>query len=495
MKKIVNIVGLVLVLLVFTGCYKDKGNYSYKVLPQPLISGIDALYVVFIGEKLQIKPVIQYAENTSEIKNIEYSWILDTKEISKERDLNVMINFPPGAEKYASFTIKDLDNNVSTIVKFKVKSESEFKEGWLVLTEMNGKGHLCFQRMDDVFYENIYEKFNGESLSSQPVRLKEHWLTWMADIGQINVLCKGGPDYSVELDGSSFQKVISNKQEFVGENAPANFAPVNSWSVPGFDYLINDDGKMYSREITAKYPDYKYQDGRFADIPIYGDYELSDWSMRGDPYMSNDIISFDRKNKRYVQIVNCEIKSFDTSKDINKAFAVENMTKDVIAGGYSTAEGMNSDVFVTILKDFVNGKYYMHKFLLKGWNAPKVFYSTSETLIKDKGLINEETKFAIFYRSPYVIFSSGSCLYRYHTESDLEPELIKDYGKKIQAIGLAIDSKTAGLVIGNGDTGNDFITADISLIGAGKVLTQQKGVCGKGVDVLFKMGVSHAMQD
>lgn len=487
MRKLYNILALIVLFGSLMGCYEDKGNYDYLTLPKPIISGLEERYDVYIGDKLQIKPEITFEEGKPEIKNYEYSWILDAKEVSKEKNLDVVVNLAPGVGTYATYTVRDVDNGVSTIYKFEVYAQTLFKEGWLILSELDGIGQLSYQRPDNVFYEDIYNLINGEKLSNNPVKLREHWLPFSVEMGQVNVICKGGPDYSVELDGSSFAKIIANKDEFVGGKAPANFAPVDAWYVSGFDILSNDDGKMYTRSIDGSIYSAKYQQGSFADVPSHGDYQLSKWSMRGSPYYFDEIISYDVKNKRYVVISNGTVNDFRTEMDVNKAFDVKNMNKEVVSGDVNIHSSPNVH-FVTILKDFNSSSYFMHRFNMNGWSAPRYFLSTSETLINDGGLINSDTKFAFCKNRPYIFLTNGSKLYRYNIDTNEVPILINDYGKKIQSMAINWASDRIGMVIGDSDKGNDFITIDVSIIGDGKILTEKKGVCGKGIDVLYKVG-------
>lgn len=481
MRKILN---TLIVLMALTGCYKDKGNYDYKKLPTPIISDIESSYEVFVGDKLKITPKVEYADLV--ISNPTYSWIIGAKEVSTEKDLDITVVLTPGTIKYASFTVKDEANKIETIKKFTIKAEANFKEGWLILSEINGKGDLSYQRNDGAFYKGMYKEFNGEDLSEQPMKLREHWIPFSTKIGQINVICKGGPNYSVEIDGSNFEKIIYNKQEFINDEMPNNFAPVDACYVAYYDMLFNADGKLYVRNILSGW-DANYQEGAFVNFPVYGDYELANFTMRGNIGYANDIISFDKKNKRYVIIANGEISSFNTSKDVNKAFAVEKMTKEIVAGGVNSYTS-SKDIFVTILKDFVDGKYYMHRFDFSGWGTPRTFRSTSETIMAVGDLIRDDSKFAVCMFRPYIFFTNGSKLYRYNIDSNEPPLLVKDYGKKIQTIALHHKATVLGMIIGDGNVDNDFITVDVSLTGNGNILSEQKAVCGKGVDILYKVG-------
>ena len=76
----------------------------------------------------------------------------------------------------------------------------------------------------------------------------EHWLPTSEEIGQIFVACQDGPEYSVELDGNTFSKMVATKDEFVGD-APKDFKPMRMNCVTNYDYLISKD--VYKRQVVG----------------------------------------------------------------------------------------------------------------------------------------------------------------------------------------------------------------------------------------------------
>ena len=47
-----------LVLGAINGCYKDKGNYTYTAVQAPVITNMDSVYNVFVGDSLVITPKV-----------------------------------------------------------------------------------------------------------------------------------------------------------------------------------------------------------------------------------------------------------------------------------------------------------------------------------------------------------------------------------------------------------------------------------------------------
>ena len=74
MKRIFNII---LLLILFIGCYEDKGNYDYRELQEVVIELPVDRYSIQFGEALRITPVI-----TTSIpeEDLRYYWefLIDT---------------------------------------------------------------------------------------------------------------------------------------------------------------------------------------------------------------------------------------------------------------------------------------------------------------------------------------------------------------------------------------------------------------------------------
>ena len=49
-------------VVITTGCYKDKGNYDYNVPEEPIVTNLDTVYSVFVGDSLIIKPTVAYTD-------------------------------------------------------------------------------------------------------------------------------------------------------------------------------------------------------------------------------------------------------------------------------------------------------------------------------------------------------------------------------------------------------------------------------------------------
>lgn len=475
------------VMVFCASCYEDKGNYEYKTVPQVTVSGIEESYDFYLGEQRAITPTITWTNGKPD--KISYMWKIDDKIVGEEENLDFIVGgLPAKAGLYAEFTIKNEDLGVEYINRFRVSVYSTFYSGWLLLADKGNVSGLSYIRDDGELYEDVYKSMNGSDLSGGAYALMEHWLPTSEEIGQIFVACQDGPEYSVELDGNSFGRMIATKDEFVG-NVPADFKPMRMHCVSNYDYLINN-GKLYVRNIQASY-DAQYQDGLFPNFPYPGDYELANLGIRGNLMFSNDIICFDKKTSSYVLLRNGEMKEFDYTNDAGKAFVPNNMGKTVLDGG-AISTATPTDNFLTILKSNTEDKAYVQKFRFGGWGA-KVYKSLSEVDFPDPSIINENTKFAICQNRPYVYIASGNILYVYNHEDNTLKPLRSDFDRGIRDIAVCpTNYERLGIVLENADDASksDFMELDVSQIGEGKTLEGMEfiGKFGRVVDLIYKIG-------
>lgn len=486
MKKIGMFFITVIVVLV-TGCYEDKGNYDYKEMPKVSVDGLESSYNVYVGDLFVVKPEVAW-EN-GEPENLSYVWRVNNVVISEKKDLDFTVGgIPVKAGLYAEYTIKDEDTGVEHIFPFRVSVFSTFYSGWMLLADKGSTSELSYVRDDGELFPDVYNLINGNDLSGGAYALMEHWLPWSSESGQVFVACQGGADYSVEIDGNSFEKIVATKDEFVGE-FPVNFKPMSMKCVANYDYLVSN-GKLYVRYIEAT-TSALYQDGLFPNFPYPGDYELTGWGMRGNLVFSNDIIYFDKKSSSYLLARNGELSRFDYTNDSEKAFKPSDMGKTVLDGG-AISTATPTDEFLTILKDNNENRAYVQKFKFSGWGAKK-YTSQSEVEFPDPSIIGEETKFAVCQNRPYVYIASGNVLYVYnHKDNSLKP-LRSDFGRKILDIACCpTNFERLGVVLVNaGDASkSDFMELDVSVVGGGKTVEgmEHLGKFGPVVDIVYKVG-------
>lgn len=489
MKK--SILFLILMIgWLIEGCYEDKGHYNYTQISGPVVTGIEKFYTVYDGGNFDIHPIITWTHG--ELENYTCSWKVDGIEVSNKSELTEEVkSLPVKANMYSEFTITDEDTGVEYITQFRVTVSSVYERGWLLLADQGTTSMLSLVRNDKTVYEDVYRLANDADLAGGAVGLYEHWTPWSEEVGQVFVACQNGPEYSVELDGSSLKKMVATKEEFVG-GMPADFKPMSMNCIANYDCLVSN-GKLYVRHVEAS-SSAMYQDGLFPNFPYQGDepYELSQWTARGNLLFSNEVLAFDKLSSSYMVFRNGSLSKFSNDYTEEPFFNPSNMNKTVLDGAAVDTESPQDD-YLVFLKSNTDNTIYVQKFLFYGWRSPKSFYSRGEVEFPEPGIINENTKFAFCQNRPYVYIASGNTLYVYNHQDNAVRVLRDDFGRPIRDIAVCpTNYERLGIVLENAeDPGmSDFMVLDVSVVAGGKVVDGMEfyGRFGKVVDLKYKIG-------
>ena len=489
MKK--SILFLILMIgWLIEGCYEDKGHYNYTQISGPVVTGIEKFYTVYDGGNFDIHPTITWTHG--ELENYTCSWKVDGIEVSNKSELTEEVkSLPVKANMYSEFTITDEDTGVEYITQFRVTVSSVYERGWLLLADQGTTSMLSLVRNDKTVYEDVYRLANDADLAGGAVGLYEHWTPWSEEVGQVFVACQNGPEYSVELDGSSLKKMVATKEEFVG-GMPADFKPMSMNCIANYDCLVSN-GKLYVRHVEAS-SSAMYQDGLFPNFPYQGDepYELSQWTARGNLLFSNEVLAFDKLSSSYMVFRNGSLSKFSNDYTEEPFFNPSNMNKTVLDGAAVDTESPQDD-YLVFLKSNTDNTIYVQKFLFYGWRSPKSFYSRGEVEFPEPGIINENTKFAFCQNRPYVYIASGNTLYVYNHQDNAVRVLRDDFGRPIRDIAVCpTHYERLGIVLENAeDPGmSDFMVLDVSVVAGGKVVDGMEfyGRFGKVVDLKYKIG-------
>lgn len=487
MNNIIKTMCFLLLAIGWTGCYEDKGNYDYAMMSKPVVKGIPEKCTAYVNSRLHIPVTVEWPNG--ELKNISYEWRVEGKTISTEKDLDIVVNLDVKPRQYADFSIINNETGVREMTLFTIDVTTEFSSGWIAISQESDCSEMSFIREgDNKLYKNIYETANGEKLPKGVVQVKEHWIPYGDLTGEIFVGIPTGPNYSLDLDGSSLKRVVYNKDEFLG-NVPEDFAPVNMDCVTNWDYIFSN-GKLFTRYVERTH-DAQYHEGKFVPVAVPGNYELSPITLRGNIVSSTDIIAFDLKTKSYQLLRNGSLKNFNYEDDPNKRFNPSNMNKTLISGG-ATSTNAPVDKFITFLKGD-DQKYYVHCFTFTGWGM-KSYSSDSEKVFPDASLVKEDSQWAVCKNRPYVYFSSGKDLYAYNTTGNTVKKLEGcRFDKPIKAIAIhPLNFEQLAVAVENSSDASkcDFMILDVSYVGDGKIIdgSRQEAALGNVSKLYYKIG-------
>jgi len=327
--KIINIGILLMCISIFSGCYKDKGNYDYVELNEIEISGLKESYDLFILDTLRLEPEIDYTLVNN--PNVSYKWTLGLdKVVGTEKNLEFVVPNDIPRIEHLLLTVSDNTTGISKRASVLIVSEQLYSKGWLILSEKDGKSDLSFIRRDDVYDDEVEEDYKyteffdvysspqNEGLGSVPLQIHEHWRSGMGNTnGHIMLVQKGGQG-CVDLFGGNLSKSFNTDQEFMA--LPADYDPKEVFYAEEFSYILNEDGKVFSRKNISKKA---YYSGYYSDYPLsfVDDGELKEMVI--DQFVPNVryrdcgfILAFDDIKNRFLLISDYDYSRGDKSGTI-----------------------------------------------------------------------------------------------------------------------------------------------------------------------------------
>jgi hypothetical protein len=445
-KHVITTWSLLATLLLIAGCYKDKSPSD--LLPMPRFSVIPDDFmssgrVLYANEESDLFVPVEWNGEDSTL--YDYRWTLNGEVISTDRTLRY--TFLQTGSFYVAFQVVQRSTGIAVGTSLNVSVSTKYLLGWLILSDKNGRSALDFIHIDtEELYSDIYNEFYPDDpLGSQPYRLEQHF-TQAYD--EILVMQRGGEEL-VELDGRNFSKVITTREEFVGERYPYDgFNPVQvcyaNTTVSGIEMLLTDRGEVYSRLNrtgvssfqTAQYPSTPlvYPDGKGMQVTRF--------TFPKNYYFQP---MYDALNRRWLAIVP------STNNDKMLPPFVKQFDETVAPGFHDFCNGMDPGItllyaetcdewspscyLVNILEDAGTGKIYFQKsYLSYNTTSERINVTQPEQYEFAGGLgINDASKFCMFrgqntafQDSPHLFFTVGRKVY-FHRDGNKQTYLYKDF--------------------------------------------------------------------
>lgn len=176
MNKIYLFLCLLLSVLL-TACYEDKGNYDYHPVNEIQISNIGKEYIRERWQHLFIEPKVQ--SSLDENGKMAWRWEIDGKLISEELNLSYDVAQDVADDPYkCRFTAIYLPDSTRFFQEFDLKVVTPYDKGLMILSEQAGKAMLSFRAEDaedKEFSKWIYQMENGDYLDGKPLSLEQSW--------------------------------------------------------------------------------------------------------------------------------------------------------------------------------------------------------------------------------------------------------------------------------------------------------------------------------
>lgn len=418
------------VTIIQHSCFKDLGNYDYKVLDKVVIDTANMQmldrYSVSRYEKFTLEPAVYFNGTrltaTSDAP-VDFYWTIGTvgtgagvvyrlDTLARTIKLDAPIVQPAGSWTLM-LTAKHRETQVETYMKFALIIEESITDGWMVLYERNGGtdiGLIANNRIKKGYTEgteklflDVYSSANGERLSGKPVSFKH-------SIGGIGFA--GGGDIIVASENDAkvvnltFTKLFDFEDIFW--TMPGGGKNITFWKSGGSggsaggEILINND-KVH-RYVGGNRNLNKYQD------PYTGTYgKLAAWVP--DYLISYDALVYDQTNTCFLGVATMGVKlSKFPAQAANAPFDINNTGMQMVASdyGYSNYEYSlmkSGNSYALLVSDLYTTN-------VSSTNIAKAYYDMSSSPnISNVTSVSAGTLGTVFY------YSAGNAVYLFRPGS------------------------------------------------------------------------------
>jgi hypothetical protein len=453
-----------------TACYKDNGNYTYKVPAAPVVANLDTVYRVNIGDTLTITPTVTIAESKP---NLGYEWRISVPELLTANYYYtrvLKIPFVLQAMRYsAQLTVIDSTNGMKYVHPFIISGQTAFSVGTTILSQTATGSELSFALSDGTLKTGFYETINGESLPAGPLQVTALFNQYLNGGAYFCywITTSQGADPGVKIDPNTFQKIATLKDNFFTPPASIVAGQVTN---NGGAMLGVLNGQMYegTTSTASTSPDY----GKFG-LPASGDYSLYSQAILTSVFPC--FIGYDVNRKQIVGFTNYGAPSY-----IGTTYGITNTTafdpRNIGIDPVWFAE--SDDQYAYLFGNGSDGKLYELGFSIGfGAQGPQITPNYKRVFSRPD-LILPTTK---WLASPLdvIYFSSGSTIYRYNPTSQDISALTTDLGgKTVSMLKLSADgfTMTAGV-------DGSLLYLDVSIGKTGTIIKRIDGIPGSPVDV------------
>lgn len=410
--------------LVFSACYKDKGNYDYNDINEAQIEGIADEYTVALGEQFAITPVLKFSMDAgNDSSKYSYEWIAlrrdgvlpgdVRKDLAVTRNLDLTITIPPGPYR-AYYRITDKNSGVQWQKSFNLTVVSSIYEGWMLMNDVNGETRVDMISVDTTSYKTIIDVL-GTTASGIPESIfgKPLFINCYPYDPTFYGVYIGTDKGTTKIHPETFKYdfTYNIKYEFVS-NIPENFA---------VDYMTNLGGNTAWMHGTDNNVYYYYRIFQLKyGLPVnHVKNEVA--SFKANKHIatngSSSAVLYDDDNRRFVRHINNEATSTLMPEGTLFDF---NTGKDLVYMTYSAYNG--GEVFA-ILNDPADSKYWLARFTF-GASIAQVYYEEMSAIdIENAG------NFAVSPEFGYIMYNAGNKLYSYDFNNKAS-KLMLDYGAR-----------------------------------------------------------------
>ncbi len=389
MKKL-PIILLGLCIALFSGCFKDKGNYDLRPINEiAMRPSVGDTIVMQQFDTLRIAMRLEQSMPADE-SQFTYRWNVypypnggTNLDLGDGRDLAAPIGLKPGKYRL-QYTITAPQTDIPYIKTFLLEVTGLLGEGWLVLEQKaDGTQDVNIITPQDRVIRDLYQTANGTSFPEGTHRL--HVMN--ASIFQY-IFAYGTQD-AVQVDPNSFGRLNGLADWFFqsGKSGTVNNHFVVTY---GFGSFLMLNGELYAE---PNLPNAATQYG----APIRGDWELSKYVIQMD--FNGQSIFFDNKHQRFLLYASNRLNGF--SNPAEQAFDMNNVDKQLVYAGPSLSSYYNC-----VMKDNDADRYYVYRI-----NYLAAVPAAETYTIDDAPDFAQATAFASSKLYYHIYYAAGNKLY------------------------------------------------------------------------------------
>jgi hypothetical protein len=403
------------VLVCCTGllsCYKDKGNYDYKVLPGFYVdtAGAGGPFTIRQFNTVTIAPKLVYSGQET---NLVYMWrlylstgsgVIDT--LTTQKNLDKVINRIPGSY-YLEFRATDKTTGTMALMRYTLTIQGLYPYGWMVAHEKDGAADIDLVCATDFMgtltkdsvYRQLYYKTNNRRLTGSPVAVSQAGIFGTAKADRIYLLTTIGGARMTAVDfthGQTYPELFNA--------APAVIKPEGYGIAFGFELIVNDGGVYFTGTNSAN-------TFGVRAIEKVKDYQAAPYTIR--PYGAYVGVFYDQQNMRFLalpQYTN-EVVTYAAPSSSTALADLSNIGKKMLymeAGFGQNASPVDAYRYAFFKDVTGNGRYlYGLNFQTAGTNPGMLKVDISAC----PGIATA-SNYAIADLGPFAYYTSGNLVYR-----------------------------------------------------------------------------------
>lgn len=359
MKLFTSLFIAILAVVMFQGCIKDKGNYSYNDINQLSIkTALPDTFTVMIQDTLKID--LEMLQSIPSKEGLSYDWVLYPGsaagyrvQVSDSSKVRFFIKEEPKVYDLDLF-VTDKSNNVSFYKKFYVNVTSVYSQGWLVMEENNGRNDIAIIQPSNTIVHELYSKSNNNTfLPSGRGRIA----VFSRRTEQIIYFLTGND--GVQVSPGTFVRNSRLKDWFYLDPGPIK--PIDVFSQSTEEHFLTED-KAYGNNLNAPSPN------KFG-LASVGNYYLAPYQISS----AGQFIFYDTIAQRYWfrAVGNGDFSLININTVAAAPWDLNKVGKRLLFAGLSTGS-----TFTSVFESKQRDSLFVLRGLVNGINSVAQFVDT-----------------------------------------------------------------------------------------------------------------------